>query len=182
MEKDIGAYLVDAETGEIAGELNEGDRLKIIRSESIEHLRKEQLKFNKGKSFVKLYDEVIPYLVDYLNGTELKFILSMAQHVSYKDCVLRRTNNNLSDPISAAEFCEINGFSYNTGKKVFNSFKKKGILAYVETGTILKDYKGNIDKIYLVNPYIYFRGHEINETVKTVFDRSGWKEKIVASE
>lgn len=66
VEKDVGAYLVDAETGEITGELNEGDRLKIIRSESIEHLRKEQLKFNKGKSFVKLYDEVIPYLVDYL--------------------------------------------------------------------------------------------------------------------
>ena len=181
VEKDVGAYLVDAETGEITREFNEGDRLKIIRSESIEHLRREQLKFNKGKSFVKLYDEVIPYLVDYLSGPELKYILSMAQHISYKDCVLRRTNNNLSDPIKASEFCAIHGYNYSTGKKIFSTLKKKGVIAYVETGTILSDYVGNIDKIYLVNPYIYFRGCEINETAKSVFDRSGWKEKIIAT-
>ena len=181
VEKDVGAYLVDAETGEITREFNEGDRLKIIRSESIEHLKKEQLKFNKGKSFVKLYDEVIPYLVDYLSGPELKYILSMAQHISYKDCVLRRTNNNLSDPIKASEFCAIHGYNYSTGKKIFSTLKKKGVIAYVETGTILSDYVGNVDKIYLVNPYIYFRGCEINETAKSVFDRSGWKEKIIAT-
>lgn len=105
----------------------------------------------------------------------------MAQHISYKDCVLRRTNNNLSDPIKASEFCAIHGYNYSTGKKIFSTLKKKGVIAYVETGTILSDYVGNVDKIYLVNPYIYFRGCEINETAKSVFDRSGWKEKIIAT-
>lgn len=170
--------VVNQDTGEIENILQDGDR--ILKAKSIEHLSNKKKQFNKGKSFVKLYDEVVPDLVEYLNGAELKYILAISQHVSYSDCVLRKTSNNLSEPISASEFGQIHNYPYSTVKKVFNSLKKKGVLAYVEIGSVFPDYVGKVEKMYLVNPYIYFRGMEINETVKTIFDKSGWQEKLVS--
>ena len=175
-----GFAITNKETGEIVVETNPGDKIKIITAKQLDYLTDPGREFNKGKSFVKLYDEVIPDLVEHLSGTELKYVISMAQHVSYKDCVLRKTNNNLSEPISASEFCKkIHGYNYESGRKIFNSLKKKGVIAYIEVGTVFPDYIGRVDKMYLVNPYIYFRGSDINDTVKTIFDESGWKEKLI---
>lgn len=172
--------IMNRETGEIEYDIYPGDKVDIVRAETKEYLIKSGKNFNKEKDFVKLYDEVIPYLLGSLNGTELRYLLAMVQHVSYKDCILRRTNNNLSSPIRASEFCEIHGLNYNTGKRIFSSLKCKGVIAYVETGTILPEYSGEISKIYLVNPYIYFRGRDINDTVKSIFDKSGWREEILS--
>ena len=45
-------------------------------------------------------------------------------------------------------------------------------------GQVFSDYIGKVKTMYLVNPYIYFRGMDINETVKTIFDDTGWKEEL----
>lgn len=174
---DSTRVIINKETGEVEAEIYPGD--KLVRASSISYLLRNNLEFNKGATFVKLYDEIVPYLVKHLNGTELKYILLMANHVSYKDCVLRKTNNNLSSPMTATEFCKIHNLNYNTVKKVFSNLKQKGVIAYVETGTILEDCVGVPQKIYLVNPYIYFRGHDINDTAKSIFDNSGWKEQLL---
>ena len=115
MGENENRYVLDPNTGEVLTEIHPGDRL--LRAETIDYLHSQGREFNKGKTFVKLYDEVIPYLINCLTSTELKYVIALAQHVSYKDCVVRKTNNNLSEPISTREFCEINGFSYNTVKK-----------------------------------------------------------------
>ena len=176
MEENENRYVLDPNTGEVLTEIHPGDRL--LRAETIDYLHNPGREFNKGKTFVKLYDEVIPYLINCLTSTELKYVIALAQHVSYKDCVVRKTNNNLSEPISTREFCEINGFSYNTVKKIFNSLKNKGVIAFVEVGQVFSDYIGKAKTMYIVNPYIYFRGMDINETVKTIFDDTGWKEEL----
>ncbi len=176
MGENENRYVLDPNTGEVLTEIHPGDRL--LRAETIDYLHNPGREFNKGKTFVKLYDEVIPYLINCLTTGELKYVIALARHVSYKDCVVRRTNNNLSEPISAKDFNDINNFSYSTTKRIFNSLKNKGVVAYVEVGQVFSDYIGKANTMYLVNPYVYFRGMDINETVKAIFDNSGWKEEL----
>lgn len=176
MEDIESRLIVNPNTGEIEGKIDPGDR--ILKSKSIEYLKEEGRDFNKDKTFVKLYDEVIPLFEKYITPNELKYLLLIAQHVSFSDCVLRKTNNNLSEPISAREFSQMHGYNYDCVKKIFLSLKKKGVLAYVEVGSVFPDYIGKVKNMYLVNPYIYFRGEKLNASVMAIFNESGWKELV----
>ena len=44
----------------------------------------------------------------------------------------------------------------------------------METGTILPDYDKNCKRAYVVNPYIYFKGVNVNKSVLGFFEDSGW--------
>lgn len=54
--------------------------------------------------------------------------------------------------------------------------KKKGIIGQHETGSINKELDTKMKKVYTVNPYIYFRGVDVNETAKEFYINSGWNE------
>lgn len=168
--------VVNKETGEIEMAIEPGDR--ILKAKSIEYLQKDGINFNKDKSFVKLYDDVIPLLDKYLTPQEIKYLIVIAQHVSFSDCVIRKTNNNVSEAIGISEFAKIHDYNYDSARKVFKSLKKKGLIIYVEVETIFPEYIGKVKNMYLVNPYIYFRGENLNETVKALFDQTGWKDMI----
>ena len=65
---------------------------------------------------------------------------------------------------------------YSVVRSLISSLKKKGVIGQHETGSINKELDTKMKKVYTVNPYIYFRGINVNETVKEFYVNSGWNE------
>lgn len=170
--------LINYETGEITGELFPGDKISIMRQSQEEYLSSHIINFNSEKTFVKIYDEVIPLLEKYLSLPEFKFAISLIPHISYEDCIIRRTMDRRSPILNVKEMVELHGYNYNYGKKLFLSLKKKGVVGRHETGTILNDCPQKINIVYTVNPFIYFRGSDLITPVHAFYQNSGWQKLL----
>ena len=155
-DKNPTALMIDYKTGEIKDNMYPGDQITIQREEQLKYAREHIINFNKGKSFVKIYDESIGLLERYLTPPEFKFALCLATHVSYADCIIRRTRDPRSMILSMKDIAEIHGYKYDYVRKIMSQLKKKGVIGRHETGTILTKNAQNIDIVYTVNPYIYF--------------------------
>ena len=171
-------YLVNVSTGEIENELYQGDRFTIRKYAQDEYMSNHIVDFNRGRSFVKVYDEVVPLLEKYLTPAEFKFVICLMPHVSYEDCIIRQTQDRNSKILNLKELAELHGYRHDYVRKMISSLKRKGIVGKHETGNILKNYKGNTNVAYTVNPYIYFRGSDINYTTYSFYNNSGWKELL----
>lgn len=169
--------LVNTDTGEILDEFHIGDKLSIQRSEQMDYVKTHIQNFNSDKSFIKIYDDVVPLLEKYLTNPEFKFAIILSPHVSYEDCVIRETTNRKSKILTIADIAEIHGYKYDYAKKIMASLKHKGVIGKHDTGSIIPDVNDN--KIaYTVNPYIYFRGNNINKTIYSFYESSGWRELL----
>lgn len=174
----ITDYIINADTGEITGEVYEGDRLHVRRETQDKYASFHITDFNKGKSFVKIYDEVIPLLEKYLKAPEFKMAICIAPHVSYEDCIIRESCNRNSKILTLKDFAAIHDYKYDYVKKIMLSLKKKGVIGKHETGNILEGYTGRYGTVYTVNPYIYFRGSDMISPVYSFYSSSGWKELL----
>ena len=62
---------------------------------------------------------------------------------------------------------------YEALRKQINSLVKKGVIGIHKTGC--KDKPNVLVKAITVNPYIYTKGNNINETIASLFSCSKWK-------
>lgn len=134
--------------------------------------------FNKGVEFVKLYENIIPKLIQELTPSEVTFMLALSPLVSYVDCVIRRTSNKNSDVATSKEIAMALNMDESKVRRLLSSLKKKGVIGKCSTGSILPEYYGKKKNVYLVNPYIYFKGVSISPFALEVFNNSGWKELL----
>lgn len=178
MDQTITNLIVDPETGEITGEVYDGDKLSIRRYSQEEYVHTHIVNFNKDKSFVKIYDDIVPLLEKYLTPAEFRLAISLSPHVSYEDCIIRRTNNRNSSILNMKDLAEIHEYRYDYLKKLMLSLKKKGVIGKHETGSILQGYTGQCGTVYTVNPYIYFRGADLNKPTYSFYENSGWRELL----
>ena len=172
----VDAEIIDKETGEILTS-SVGDKSRVIIETKVEEEPDEVVyssNFNQGESFVKLYDEVVPALREHLTPSEFVFAISLSQFVSYNDCILRETNHGNSKIIDAKEISELLNMDYSTTRRLISSLIKKGVIGQHKTGDINKDLDTRMKKVYIVNPYIYFRGTTINDTVKSIYCDTEW--------
>lgn len=169
------ASIVTTDDGEIH-EANENSR--IILEEKVEYDNENNIieDFNKGEKFVKLFDCVIPELRKRLTPSEFVFAISLSNFVSYNDCVLRKSCHGNSVIIDAKDIADLLEMDYSVVRRLILSLKKKGVIGQHETGSINKELDTKMKKVYTVNPYIYFRGINVNETVKEFYVNSGWNE------
>lgn len=170
--------LLNTTTGEILKELYPGDRIKIIREEQDQYASTHIMNFNKEKTFVKIYDDVVPLLEKYLTLPEFKFAICLSPHVSYEDCIIRETQNRKSRIIGMKDIAEIHGYKYDYVRKLMSSLTQKGVVGKHETGSILADWNKQQGIIYTVNPYIYFRGSDIITPTHSFYQNSGWRELL----
>lgn len=175
-------FIVDPETGEIVSTVYAGDQLTIRRSAQDEYIATHVLDFNKDKTFVKIYDDVVPLLEKYLSMAEFRLAICLAPHVSYEDCIIREYNDRKSKILSIKDLAEIHNYKYDYLKKLMSSLKRKGLIGKHETGSIIKDYAGRYGTAYTVNPYVYFRGSDINIPIYSFYEASGWKELLINNE
>ena len=55
---DTIARIIDMGTGEVIKDINEGDKVKVTRKESIQHMN-QAMKLNDKEGFVKLYCSIL---------------------------------------------------------------------------------------------------------------------------
>ena len=170
--------IVSMETGEILDTLKTGDNLSLVRAEQIEYTKSHIQNFNSDKTFVKIYDDVVPLLEKYLTLPEFKFTICLTPHVSFEDCIIRRTMDRKSQILNMHDLAELHGYKYDYVRKIMSSLKNKGVIGRHDTGSILKEYSGNSNTVYTVNPYIFFRGVDILTPVHSFYSNSGWKELL----
>ena len=181
VDNNIKGIYIDTITGE-EKYVHLGDQVNIIRSNSITAAQRKSEReknlihgFNSDKTYVKIYDEAIPVLQKYLTPPEFKLVICLAPHVNFEDCIIRKNTRINGDPLNLKDICSLFGYKYDYGRKMIRNLVNKGILAKVDVGSIYKEYDNNKTEVYLVNPFIYFRGVNVNRTIVSIFDSSGWK-------
>ena len=62
--------------------------------------------------------------------------------------------------------------SYDSFRKIISSLNKKGVIGIHKTGC--KDKPHITTKAITVNPNIYLKGSDVNETILGLFEESKW--------
>ena len=176
------SLIINPNTGEITSEIFPGDRIRVTRKSQDEYVNSHIINFGGGRSFVKIYDDIIPLLEKYLTPAEFKMAICIAPHVSYEDCIIRENQNRWSRIISIKELAEIHNYKYDYARKLMANLKNKGVVGKHETGSILRNYDKRYGTIYTVNPFIYFRGSDIITPVYSFYENSGWEELMQSEE
>lgn len=173
------SVVVDNETGEITDSFFEGDSykkyLKEDKDKRAEYLNTHKLNWGHGRPFIKIYTDIIPYLQDHLTKSELWATFFLMPYVSYEDCILRIDGKNRnSHMLSLQEITDAIKEKYANGRKIIRSLKDKGILGRFETGIIFNNDDYVSKEVYLMNPYLLFKGEDINKTVTALFNDTIW--------
>jgi len=170
------AVVVSCETGEIINDIYEKDKIVPYKEDEkkVEYMNSHEMNFNKGVSFIKLYDKSITTLRKNLTPTEFTFAISLTELVSYEDCILRTNGHGNGKVLDMKDLSEILDINYSVVRRVVSSLKKKGVIGCHDTGSISKDIDTKLNKVYTANPYIYFRGVNVNKTVSNFYKNSGW--------
>ena len=159
-------YVVDKNTGEITQSLFAGDR--IVQSKYDEYNEKYYSNFNKGEIFVKAYINPLLSLNPYLTTREKAVLFEIIPLISYKDGILRH-NNQILD---LKEMCELLHEEYSGFRRVIKSLIDKEILKKIDVTSDTSKYK--TQKAYVVNPYIFFKGTDLQRNVMLLFADSKW--------
>lgn len=158
--------IVNPQNGELVGKISEGDR--ILSNKQNEHEKEYIANFNRGETFVKVYDKYIPVLGQKLTNPELGIVMRLLPYISYQDNILR----NNKKVLTTQEISELLGMKYDYTRKIISSLIKKGVLGVHKTGCI--DKPKVLIKTLVANPYIFVRGTEINRIVAGLFEKTGW--------
>lgn len=174
MEQDrkMTDYIVDAETGEITGNLYEGD--KIVRPKHNNDNIIEN--YNTDKKFIKLYVGVSDKLADILTGSESKFILRISSLICYEDYFLRRGGVHNGTKLDMQLLADEIGMNYNSVRGIVSSLKKKGVFGIFQTGEVWEE---KLHNIIVVNPNIFGIGRSVDKRTLKLFEDSGWDQYLV---
>ena len=149
------SYLVSVKTGEIQDEIREGDRVRITRKKSIEHL--EQYDDWKLEHFYKGHTDEIRKLMQSLSLNEKAFLFAVVVYVGYEDCCLKHSNGN---DITPDDLPELVGMGKSLMYETLNSLVKKEVLYRGKNGT---------NRQIFINPWLFCKGNRINKVLKTMF-------------
>jgi len=151
----MGRILVDADTGEVGGYLKTGDR--ILRAESIAHLKKQAKGAVRGRRFVRIDEEEGRLIAKELNAYERAVLFQLQFYVSYESGLIRYPNGR---EIGFNDVVEMTGLAKATVTSAISGLVAKDIL-----------YKGKNSKRtqYYMNPWIASKGVVPNSTLKDMF-------------
>lgn len=163
------AAVVDYETGEIIDELCAGDRVLHDSPEQRELKEKYHLNFNKREEFVKVFTSTLMAVNKELTTKEGSVLLEIIPFISYSDGVLRY-NNQIVD---LKELSELNDENYDVFRRTISSLIKRGIIAKTK---VTSDNSKYVDRTcYVVNPYIFFKGTNLERRFGYLFEDTKWK-------
>lgn len=158
-ENEVVSVVVDCRTGDITDTFRYGDSYKKQTRENknkiLEYMSKQEnlVELNKGKRFVKLYDDVLEELYEYLSPSEFTFAMRLSHHVSYRDCILRTNGNPNGKILTAKDIAILLKMDDSNVRRLIASLVKKGVLGKHTTGC--KDNPTAQIKVITCNPFIY---------------------------
>jgi hypothetical protein len=150
----MGRAVVSTDTGEVLSDIRDGDRLRIIRKESIDSFKSRE---EWGEQFFKGYVAELRHVLPTLEQSEKSLLLSIAPYVSYFDCHLEYPNGR---DMTFSGIVEATGYSKKTVIGILRSLVDKDIM-----------YRGHNSKNnqWFVNPWLFSRGNTINKVLKAMF-------------
>ncbi len=172
--------VINEDTGEIIRRIEDGDR--IVKKEQSEYARTHIMNFNADKPFVKFYSNIVPSLIKHLTASEIKMVLALMPLAKWEDCTIEKTIQGYSKILSMHEIAEETGLEYQFVKRNIHSLTLKGVIAVCEIGTIFPERDSKATKVYIVNPYVFFNGKNLNNTLYQIYKNSGWEELLLENE
>lgn len=160
-DEDIVRRYVDVDTGEITHELREGDTIRVDTKERKDYRLNHRI-IKEREGFIKLFLDSLNILSkEDFTSSETKIIFTALQYIDYNSGILIEDKIN----ISKGRFIELVGVSENTFDKSMKRLIDSEILAKTISGR---------NNVYLVNPFIFMRGKDINNTLYKIFKNSKW--------
>jgi DNA-binding MarR family transcriptional regulator len=160
----IGSVVDD--DGVILTEIYQGD--KIIRESQTEYNKKYITNFNKKELFVKVYINPIKELWNELSLREYAVASALMQFISYKDGILR--NDGIA--INMKDISKLLNMDYDAIRKIIPVLEKKKILSKVKRKS--DKYADKEKNYYVVNPYLFLRGTDMEKEIVDMFSNSKW--------
>lgn len=173
----MNKIIVDADTGEIVDQIGENDRVYIQRAGTEKYIEDHLMDFNKGKNFYKTFSYT-GTILKALSYRERSLIIELCDYMSYEDCFVHTTKDRNSSLATLKDIAEITGESYENARKIMKNILKAGLISKTEIVQVKPGYEGKSKYVYIVNPFIFFKGNNIVKTVYNLFKDAGWEEKI----
>lgn len=161
---EVLAVVVNPLTGEIQDEIRSGDKIIHANPKYEQVKRKYTKKFKKEEAFVKVYQYGIEYLSYALDTKELAIATKLIRFINYNDGVLRDDNGYILDLITISEILYE---PYDYFRQIVSKLIKKGIFAKTEIPSDNNKYKNQ--KCIVANPYIFFKGIDVENWAKNLF-------------
>ena len=155
----MNRVVINPDTGEIVGELKDGDR--ILRKESVDHLEKfEVVSYPQYTKLRKMTSKVLN--VCNLSGAETIIFLTLAECADYKTQIAKHENGKM---ITRDNLVDMLGMNYQTVKRSISKLVKNGLI--VEANT-------EFGRVFIVNPYLICKGNKTYKTVTELFKEKKW--------
>lgn len=151
--------LVIPETGEVVGQLNEGDR--IYRGKSDDYL-KSTVELNKGEPYAKLYIRPMFELAKALSGSEMQMVYYLLSYLSYDSGLVMQVNGK---PITRQVIAQEINLAVKTVDKILQGLHQKQVIGKHNNGREVH---------FTMNPWLFMRGKRINKTLYELFKNSRW--------
>lgn len=162
--KELRAQVIDIQSGVATHDIHEGDTLKIIKGKKFGSKKDEEPKvfINDEEPFIKVYTKPLFELSKSLTGTESQFVNYLIQFIRYNTGILAYDNGK---HITRVTMAKDTGLSKKTIDRLIISLSNKEVLGKHKTGRCTT---------LTVNPFIFMRGHKINQTLYEFFINSRW--------
>lgn len=162
--------VVDRRTGEICTEtsLDPGERLNIqhITEKQDLYSKLPTKDFNRKEPFTKMYCGAFSMLMDKLTYAEINFFMGLCRYIGYSDCILRTSPDNRSKKIDGRkQLADVLGVTQAACYKHVASLEKKEILKIRKDGT---------HRYFVLNPFICFRGNDLDVDTFLEFCSTQW--------
>lgn len=165
------AIVVSTETGAIVGEVYEGDKLRLVRQNSISSYRDishvgegEALRVNRGRRFAKVFSDNIDRLCEVLSPNDLYLLFRLIPYSGVNNGVLRHRNGAGVTRSQIVDMCK-GKLSRSSVDRSLSALSKAGILA---------SEKIEKRKAYILNPFVVQNGNLADKGLLRLFGKTEW--------
>jgi hypothetical protein len=160
----IGSVVDDY--GVIITDIYEGD--KIVRQSQSDYVNKYITNFNKKELFVKVYKNPIKELWKELSIREYAVATALMPYISYKDGILRDNGS----AINIKDISVLLDMDYDAIRKIMPVLEDKKVIIKIKRQS--DKYADKEKNYYVVNPYLFMCGTDMEKEVVELFNDSIW--------
>ena len=156
--------LIDIDTGELLTEIRHGDKIKIIRAESLACIGDDNgtVRINQEEDFVKVYTRSLFEISKVLTGIENQLMNYLITYMSYNTGIFADGQGRI---IRRSRMAEETGNDERTIDRILEGLIRKQVIGKHRTGRMV---------CFLGNPYIFMKGSMVNKTLKKMFENTKW--------
>lgn len=162
--------------GEIvwSGDVSPGDKISVQKKtrEQQSYAIKYEKDWLKDLQFGKIYVEMMEYINKEITPTVWMFFCRLMKFTCYKDCALRIGGRPNGKALSSyQEIADSLNESYKYVYRNMTTLIGQQLIIVATTGC---EENNNSITVYLMNPYLFFRGRDIQRSVIKEFQDCKW--------